>query len=325
MEAMIQASPSPSTELEESEGFFRKKWVTRTGWVFLFLIALTWFALVKFPEARLKNYIESQISAVLAQQGYRFQAKSGTLSIGLGVSYRLTQVEITSDRPLGDSQSPMKISFDQVEVGPEIASLVTGKIGGWARVSQGDARLNAHFSTRTLKEIELNLEVDRLSLARSGFLGVLGGLQADATLQGDIQVDGNLQNLSNLDGKINLTLKQVKIPQQKYSGFDLPELSISEGKILIPIQKGKAKFEQFQIGKSGSTDDLTAQISGDITLAGALDSSTVNLKANFRPSQKVLQSLTLLESLLANAKTPAGDYAYSIQGPFVSPMIQATP
>jgi hypothetical protein len=109
-------------------------------------------------------------------------------------------------------------------------------------------------------------------------------------------------------------------------GFQLPAMTISDGTVDITIERGKLLMKNVQIGKA--TDDLQMGITGDITLNRFMNASALNLKAVLGISEKVKQSISLIDSLLGPARQADGRYAYKVTGtmgaPFPVPETQAT-
>ena len=93
------------------------------------------------------------------------------------------------------------------------------------------------------------------------------------------------------------------------------------GKILLTLSEGSKKVElkTVQLGKTGSADDLTLQLSGNIALTPRFMDSNLDSKLKLTVSEKVLQALPLLQALLRMAVQPDGSFAYQLSGPLLTP------
>ena len=94
-------------------------------------------------------------------------------------------------------------------------------------------------------------------------------------------------------------------------------MDVSDGTIDATIEHGKVLMKQVQIGKG--SDDLQIAVSGDIGLNRNINSSTLNMRAVIGFSEKLKQSLSLLDSLMGAAKQTDGKYVYKLTGSFAAP------
>jgi hypothetical protein len=149
--------------------------------------------------------------------------------------------------------------------------------------------------------------------------GVAGG----ALVDGSARLSGDLYIPASLAGEIQFVARQIHVEPQTFLGFDIPRISISQGKIDISIQSGKVSLQALQLGPDAGTrlesnrgEDfrLRAIPTGELLLGNTWAQSTVNLKTEFGFSPKLIQSLPLIDALLSNAKQPDGDYAYLVSG-----------
>ena len=94
-------------------------------------------------------------------------------------------------------------------------------------------------------------------------------------------------------------------------------MDVNEGVIDAAIDHGKILMKQVQIGKG--SDDLQISLTGDIGLNRNINSSTLNLRTIIGFSDKLKQSLSLLDSLMGAAKQDDGKYVYKLTGSFMAP------
>ena len=68
-----------------------------------------------------------------------------------------------------------------------------------------------------------------------------------------------------------------------------------------------------------ATDDIKANLNGEVLFGKTLQNSTINIKAVFSLSDSLMKSFALLDAILAAGKQPNGGYSYRLQGPVLSP------
>lgn len=282
------------------------------GWLLLGLICLSLFTLIKLPQARVKSLIEGSISAALAPKGISFTAEKAGVSLGFGLYYKMENVVVTFPPPAPQAK------IEKIEVSPSILPLLLGRKGGRFWVTNAGGKMNGSFSMQG-PEVSLSFNAKELDLGKLGVLPIAAGMQGSALISGEASLSGNLSSPAESNGAVDLQLSKIVFEQQNISGFNIPRLSVSEGRVEASIQKGKVGIKTFQLGKPGSADDLIATLTGDMTLGKQWASSTLNLHANFRLSQKIISSLILIDALLGAGKQADGSYSYDLTGGLYSP------
>ncbi|MCM2278705.1 MAG: type II secretion system protein GspN [Oligoflexia bacterium] len=281
--------------------------------VFAFVCLLS-FTLLKLPEERIRNLVQGGISSALADRGIGFSANEGRISIGLGISYVMKGVTLTPPPP----GEPAKI--EKAVISPSILPLFLGRLGGTLRLEHGKGYLKASVSRRK-QDISATVHASAFDLGKTGLFPLLAELQGSTLLSGDVTIQGDPSVPSTLTGSVSIGLSDIVIDSQSISGFTIPRLSVSEGKVDVEVDKAKATLKTLRLGKKGSaTDDLTGTVSGNVALGRSWPSSTLNLKAEFGLSQKLLKAYSLLDALLGAGKRADGSYAYAITGPISAPM-----
>jgi type II secretion system protein N len=313
------AESTISTETIEPPSRF-KKTLKIMGWSFLTIFFTLLFTLLKLPEERLKNYIQGNIAAALSSQGIGFTAASGHLSIFFGASYVMKDITLTFPPPA----EPMRIA--EATVSPSLLPLLVGQIGGRVEIRQSvhqnttDGFIEAGFSLKK-NLLDLTYKMDSIDLGKLGLLPALANIRGSAMLSGSGDFRGDLNDPPGWVGKIKLDLSRINIDPQTIMGFSVPNIRVSEGKIDLGIDKGKANIQTLKLGKSAA-DDIRATITGNLNLARQLGMSNANLKAEFFLSDNVLKSFVLLDALLGVGKQSDGSYAFTLTGPItaINPM-----
>jgi type II secretion system protein N len=321
------ADPSELTQTPEKSGADQgaaetspsrvKRTLKTLGWIWLGTFCLILFTLIKLPEDRIRNYVQGMISQQLSAQGITLNAAQSSISIGFGISYTMKDITLSFPPP----QEPIHI--DQVSVSPSILAALTGKMGAAIQIENKGGTLHATFSTPMngpSGPVSFSFNCSNLDLGSLGVLPAMASIRGSAVATGEGHLDGDTSLPTTLNGKMKLDLNKIVIDQQTVLGFSVPRLTVSEGKGDIDIDKGKALIKTLRLGKPGSaTDDIKANVTGDVIIGKNLPYSTLNLKADFSLSQNVLKAFILIDALLGPAKQPDGSYAYTLTGPLNSP------
>ncbi|OFZ53484.1 MAG: type II secretion system protein GspN [Bdellovibrionales bacterium RIFOXYC1_FULL_54_43] len=290
------------------------KSIRTATWIVSSLALLIFFTVMKLPEDRFHNYIQNQITSVLAEKGITYTAAESKIGIGFGISYSLKDVTLRLPPP-----SP-ELHIDRIEASPSLLQLFFRKLAGDFRIENQGGKLTGSFSMKIRgPEIAFNFDANKLDLKKIGvfqFLPVSG----TAILDGAASLSGDMHTPSTLNGEGAITLSKVKVDNQTVAGFPIPAISVSESKFDYSIEKGKLHIKTLRLGKSGnSADDIHATVTGDITLARQLETSNIAIRAKFSLSQNILKPMILLEAVLAPGKQPDGGYAYDLSGPLSNP------
>lgn len=314
-------SPPPPPPISKSAAKNTKnisKVLKPVGWFFLALSCLIFFTFIKFPETKIKNYIQSSIQNSLGNYGMSLISKSSTLSLKFGIRYQIKDIQLFWPPP-----SENITHLDLIEFSPSILSLLAGKIGGSFSLRQGDGIFSSSFVTRQTKagrEIDLKIHMKQLDLGKLGVFQLGTALKGSTLLAGDISYSGTLETPETWMGHVKLNISKLKIDPQSIQGFAIPQVNVSEGLLDIKIDKGKGQIQTFKLGKSGtSTDDFIGTLSGDLQLAPSLDAITLNTKTEFTLSENILKAFVLLDALLGGGKQANGSYAFQLSGPLTSP------
>lgn len=300
-------------EVETETSLLTKKWVKNLGWVSLTVFFFLFFTFLKLPEDRLKNYIEGNIASALTSQNIGFSANEGHISVFFGLSYIMKGIILTPPAP----SKPIQI--EEIRVSPAILPMIVGKMGGKIRVKPGGKDAGSLEASFSMKKDKINFSYDlrTIDLGKVGLLAALGDLKGSAIVSGKGDFNGDFSNPSTLTGQIRLDISKVQLDAQSIQGFSLPPIRVSEGKVDLEINQGKAVIKAFEIGKTTS-DDLRLKLTGGATLGRQISSMDINARADFSLSAPILKAFSLLDMLLGAGKQADGSYAFNLNGPVTS-------
>jgi type II secretion system protein N len=285
------------------------------GMVGFFLVCVALLTVLKLPEARITGFIQGMVQSGLDPYGIYLTDRGRELSLFPAPLYRLEQ-------PVLELPDQTRVEFDELKVHPKLAGLLTGTPGVRAELKQGSSEISVNAAGKG-DRVDADVHLENADLGKLGLFAFAAGLRGTAFLTGDIKIEGSLVDLSSLNGSVELKLRKLRLEEQNFMGFQLPMIQISEGDLNVEIKAGRLILKNVQIGKG--MDDLRVQVTGDLALNRFLNSSTMNLRAVLGLSDKLRQSLSILESLMGSAKTPDGRYAYKLTGTLGAPMPQPDP
>jgi type II secretion system protein N len=287
------------------------------GLTVLFFILIFVFTIFKLPQVRITSLLQGYVQVALDPYGIYLTDRGRELSMLHGFRYTL-------EHPVLEFADQTRVELDDIVVTPKFLTLFSGKFGANVTLHQGPSSIVLDGAGRGDK-IDARIELDHADIGKLGLLSYLASLKGSGEISGTANIAGSLADLPTLTGLIDLRLKNLKLDEQNIMGFQLPGLVISDGSIHVDIRGGKLVIKTFQLGKG--TDDLILNLTGDVTLNRFLNGSALNLRATFALSDRIKQSLGLLDSLLSGGKTADGKYAYKLTGtlgaPFPSPDVPA--
>jgi type II secretion system protein N len=290
-----------------------KKTLSLLAWCSFGFSCLVFFTILKLPDDRLKEIIQGNIANALSQRQMSMTAGKTAISIFPRVSYTMSDITLNLPPPQASTH------IDRIEVAPSLVSLLTGKLGASISIENGDGSLSAIASFRGSK-IGIKFNSEKMDLGKIGLLPALAGISGSMVVTGKGNLSIDADSMNQTDGEIQLALSHVVIDAQAISGFNIPKISVSQGKLEMDMNQGRGVLKSLILGQqSSATDDIKANFSGDINLAKTLQLSTINVRGTFSFSTAVLKGLSLLEMILAPGKQPDGSYSYKIAGPLLSP------
>jgi type II secretion system protein N len=278
-------------------------------WAFIFIFCLVLFTVSKLPETKVTTLIQGYVQVGVDPYGIYITDHGREFSVFSGFRYRLIQ-------PTLELSDQTRIELDEVTVSPTFMSLLRGQPGAIISITQGNAHIVVNGSGRGDK-MNATISLDQVDLGKFGVLAYAAGLKGSGLVSGEIHVEGALSDIPGLTGSILLKLSKFHLDEQNLMGFNLPPMNVSEGTIDVPLDHGKLQMKNVHLGKA--SDDLQANVTGEITLNKYLNASALNLRAVLGLSDKVKQSLALLDSIMGSAKTPDGKYAYKLTGSLGAP------
>ena len=300
-----------------TETRLQKIWQT-AAWVAFGFICLIVFTIFKLPEERVTGYIQDTIAYSLAPQGITLTAGKASLSMIFGPAYKMKDVTITFPPPA----TPAHI--DEIRVYPSILPLLIGRYGAKIQIENGNGDMTASFSMRNSQgatDISGWFKAKSLDLGKAGILPMaLGGVRGSMILSGSGKISGDINSPTTLNGNVDISLTKIVLEQQSIQGFNVPRMTVSEGKFDVTLERSRAIIKTVSLGKpEKAEDDIRTTITGDILLGKQWESSTLNTKAIFRLSENVTKSMPLIDALLGQAKQGDGSYGYNLQGPLLGP------
>jgi type II secretion system protein N len=311
----MEATETTQTETVELSG--SKKVLQTTGWAAVTFFFLIFFTALKLPQEKIKSWVNAYLYSTLSPMGMQLSSSSAEIGFIPLPSYNVSGVQFKL------SPTSVPLTFDQGKASVAVFPIFRGELGTAVSAEIGSGSLALDLSTPVAPKkgaaaATLAFEISDLSLAKSGLLAQLYGIQGTGTIEGKGSVSGDFNNPTSLGGTIQLTLKKIQLAEQtlSLSGFSLgiPSIAISDGKMDITIDKGKVAIKSLYLGKKGSADDILVESSGDVQLGRSTQTHQLNLKVKLSYSEKLKKTLGLAETFMKPALQPDGSYSYAIAG-----------
>lgn len=274
----------------------------------LFVFLLLVFTLLKLPQARITSFIQGYVQSALDPMGIYLSDRGREISILKGFVYRL-------DHPTLELSDGTRIEMDEMVVSPSLLTLLKGKVGATMTMTQGTATIEFTGTGRG-DQVDATIKLDQVDINKLGAFAY-AGMKGSGTVSGNVHIDGSLNDLTTLNGAIQLKLKKLRFDEQNLMGFQLPTMNVSDGTVELSIDHGKVVAKNVAIGKGA--DDIQATLTGDMTLNRFVNGSSLNFRAVLGLSDKVKQSIAILDSILGPAKQADGKYAYKLTGSLGAP------
>lgn len=298
----IEVGGSSSTGAGKGRAFF----FGFVGTIFLLL-----FTIIKIPEPRLKSVLLGYLNFGASQMGVQILAPDSSISYWRGPEFILKNGSIVTAKA-------EPIRFDELRIKPTLLPLFLGKLG----VNLTFVSKSGQIDLLTLYRsglVEIDLKADNLDLKAIPFLSfvvpdIIGPVSSQGTAQIATKLNVDMESPHTLSGTISLKISKFALDSVSVMGLTVPSLSLSEVLIDLDALNGKLRIQKGSIGKANTADDIQATVAGDITLAKVIEASTVNLKTQFRFSEKILTSFSILDSVLTPGKKSDGSYAFSLTG-----------
>jgi type II secretion system protein N len=283
------------------------------AWCSFGFSCLVFFTVLKLPDDRLKEIIQGNIAAALAPKGITMTTGKSAITIFPRVSYTMSDVTLNFPPP----QAPAHI--DRIEVGPSLASLFSGKLGASVAIENGDGSMSMLAAFRGTR-IGIKFNADKMDIGKIGILPTLANLTGSLVVTGKGSISADTNALNQTDGEMQLALSHIVIDSQAISGFNIPKISISQGKLDMDMNQGRGVIKILSLGQpTSATDDIKANFSGDLNLGKDVQASTINVRGIFSFSTTILKSLSLIEMILQPYKQPDGNYSCKLAGSLLSP------
>lgn len=299
----------------------RFKKVTRgVAWVAFAFVCLVTFTLFKFPEERIRAYIDGTLHTLLAPRGMSLQAEEARVGLLFGMSYTMYRAQLR----MAGQDAPLVI--EKIKVSPSLLSLALGTLAGSFVVENAGGSLDGSFQVGMSEKdssLRLDIEASKLDIGKLGLLKALAGVGVSGVLDGTVRLNGDLDVPSTLEGAVTLSLKKAALEAQSIAGFSIPRVAVPELNLDVLAEKGKLQIKTLKFAPGG---DLWGAVSGSIALGKQWETSGLDLKTNFGISEAILKAFVLIDAILGAGKAADGTYSFVVGGtlgaPFPNP---ATP
>ncbi len=305
----IESESDKLSNTEQRSPTIKKKNLLFIG-IFFFII----FIIAKLPDDKIQRLILSSMKIKFQEAGYLINSEAIRVGIFTGLRLKMTNTDI---RSLDNDKEEIKI--EHLSVRPHLfsmlmsmkkfslnAELLGGEIDGMIGLSQ----------TGFTSDLEIeNLSIEKASLLKKFILVQLSGI-----LNSNINLTFSANEPIKSSGKLSLSLKNIRLPEQSISGFLLPSIQVSEAQIESQMESGKLLLKDSWIGKDiNKGDDIVINVGGDISLNMPVERSQLNLKAVMTLSPKMKEKLPVY--LLDSYKCPDGRYGMRFNGMLMSILV----
>lgn len=148
-------------------------------------------------------------------------------------------------------------------------------------------------------------------------LSMLGVLfqEGKSPFNGTVNLDGVIHLADNKisEGRINLTSKNLVLPEQNIKGFLAPNMNLKTFALKLLITNGKdVRISEFKLGNG---NPMGLNLKGSLALNQArLPSSQIRLDGRFQTTPFLLENFALLKLLLPPEPNPDGLFKFNLQG-----------
>ncbi len=140
-------------------------------------------------------------------------------------------------------------------------------------------------------------------------------LSGTLTAQVDLTIDREAPEQSS--GRLESTLRGVRIEAGKARGIPVPSVSLGDGRIRASSEAGKLEVETLTF----ENGDVGVEFSGSVLLRADVSRSLVNGLLSLRPNEKASQDLALLFAMFPGPRASDGRYTARVRGSLTSPRL----
>jgi type II secretion system protein N len=271
----------------------------------LFFVLLALFSVTKIPEQRLSAYLTGMLQSALDPIGVYLIPKETQFSVLKGFELEYIDPEI-------ELPDLTRIRLTSLKISPSFKLLFQAMAGGKIRIEQGAGVLVLHAGQRGSR-FQVEFDAGELNLDQLGLLALAADLKGNAIASGTGKLSGSMDDPMRASGPIQITLRKMNLSEQNIHGFQIPSMNIADGSIHADFLDGKITITECRIGRAKSKDDLFLDLTGVIQLNRVINQSKVNLQVLLGLSDRVKPKFSMLDTFLANNKTPDGHFGLSIQ------------
>jgi type II secretion system protein N len=273
------------------------------GYPLFFLACLVLFFQITLPAEQIKVLVQKELETM----GYRLEvAKSGHGLLG-GLVFKDVAVV-----PVGADPKTAKLKLDEVSLGLPLWRLLTGNKAIAFGLKGFDGSVSGVIGAKETRQ-DVDLSVDGVNLGKMGVLWEALGAKFVGRFSGSIDISFDTKDAKKGNGVVKLALSDLALTEGKFSGFDLPKVSFGKVSARIDIKDGKAEVKEFK----GKGKDAEVKGEGTATLAPRMQTSSLQLKVKFKPSDDFVTKNQKIQPMLytiQSSKDKEGFYGYQITG-----------
>lgn len=288
------------------------QWVlTIVAGIFFFFLFLILF----FPLESLARHFLSQVE-VATKGAYKItvgEMDPNVLFKSVFKNFQVHKVEKGATRLIAD--------IPELKIGVSYLALMGGTVRASFVASGRKGEMEGDF-VLSQNEYRIDSEMEDFSLQNIPCLSELVTVPLEGRLDGTADLDLYPKQMNKNRAKIDLKLKEFKIPASKVTPYpgvdlDLPETNLSGpkgGVFKVSLEKGKLAVDRFEL----PGEDFSVTMSGTVQLSPRIPLSRLNLEGSFRISEKMAQAIPLLV-VIEKQKGEDGSYPVTVTGRFNRP------
>lgn len=225
-----------------------------------------------------------------------------------GLAARRVRLEL--DQPGGTS-----LAFQDVRARIPLLGLARGRgvLEFQARTLGGTVRGSAELTGDRAAAVS----VQGVDLGQIPLPEPVGELALSGTLTAQLDLTLDRQAPEQSSGRLESTLRGVKIEAGKVRGIPVPAVNLGDGRVRASSEAGKLEVETLTF----ENGDMGVEFSGSVLLRADTSRSLVNGLLSLRPNEKASQDLALLFAVFPGPRASDGRYTARVRGSLASPRL----
>ncbi|MEM9191100.1 MAG: type II secretion system protein GspN [Myxococcota bacterium] len=309
----------------------KRKLAIGCGGLVFFSMCTCLFSYWFFPWSRVRDIAVQEVERPMGPNGERrpsgIELEIGELSPSWFTGATLTDVEVRklSDNP---DDEPMEIRIDEVTARLGVFAAISGEVDVSFSAEVGGGELSGVYQDGETETV-VQMELDRVNLARLGVLESAVGLPVEGRIGGEVdltiaaepqdttgRIDLGIDGLVVGDGEAKLQIEALG-----GSGVTVEQINAGTVTLVAEVDSGVARIDTFE----ANGDDLELGGSGSIRLMRPVQNSRMDLLLRFEFSDgyrdrndrtRALFSLLDFNPWMQRARTPDGALQYQLRGAF---------